>query len=138
LGGENNHDRTLAASRRREAEGGAMHTITFYPNRSPSLDEVKRFVQSFPDGDWVTGAEGTRGVIESDDGRVYLDYDAHYREYFDTHLDAQQRAGLAARLGFAPALALHVHASHVYQHSRDLAQSVCERLARGWGGGWTE
>jgi hypothetical protein len=112
-----------------------MHTITFYPKHIPTLDEVKGFVQSVPEGDWV--AE-TRGVIESDDGRVYLDYDDHFREYFDKYLDAHARAELTSRLGFSPTLALHLHASHVYQHSRELAEAICKKLATTWGGSWSE
>jgi hypothetical protein len=110
-----------------------MHTITVYPERHPSLEEIKEFVRSFPDSEWVTAS---RGVIESEDGRAYLDYDDHYREYFDKHLDEPQRAELTARLGFAPRLALHVHASNAYQHSRVLVQAICEALDRRWGGGW--
>jgi hypothetical protein len=119
------------------AESG-VHTITFYPRVVPSLDEVKGFVRSFPDGDWVTETGVSRGVVESEDGRVYLDYDDHYREYFDKYLDAQQRAELTARLGFSPTVALHVHASHAYQHSGELAQAICEGLAKKWGGGWAD
>ena len=115
-----------------------MHTITFYPKSTPSLDEVKEFVQSFPEGDWVTEKGVGRGVIESDDGRIYLDYDDHYREYFDKYLDEQQRVELTARLGFSPTVAVHVHASHAYQHSQELAQAVCDSLANEWGGGWSE
>jgi hypothetical protein len=111
-----------------------MRTITFYPKSKPSLDEVKSFVQSFPEGDWVTDS---RGVIESEDGRIYLDYDDHYREYYDKYLDEEQRAELTTRLGFAPTLALHLHASHAYQHSPELAQAVCESLAKKWGGCWS-
>src|ERR1700690_4138658 len=98
-----------------------MHTITFYPKKMPSLDDIKGFVQSFPEGDWVTETCVPRAVIESEDARVYLDYDAHYREYFDKYLDVQQRAELTGRLGFSPTLALHIHASNAYQHSRELA-----------------
>jgi hypothetical protein len=112
-----------------------MHTITVFPKGQPSLDEVKRFVQSLPEGEWVTE---TRGVIESEDGRIYLDYDDHYRQYFDTYLDEGHRAELAARLGFSPTLALHLHASHAYQHSRELAKAICESLVSKWGGGWSE
>jgi len=112
-----------------------MHTITVYPERNPSLEEIKGFVRSFPDGEWVTAS---RGVIESDDGRVYLDYDERYREYFDKYLDEQQRAELTARLGFSPWLALHVHVSNAYQHSRELARAVCEALVKQWGGGWSD
>ena len=115
-----------------------MHTITFYPKQPPPLNDVQTFVHSFPEGDWLTGTGQERGVIETDDGRVYLDYDDHYREYFDKYLDEQQRADLTARLGFSPTLALHVHASHAYQHSQELARAVCERLVEKWGGGWSE
>ncbi len=115
-----------------------MHTITFYPQRTPSLEEVKRFVRSFPEGEWVTETGVSRGVIESEDGRVYLDYDDGYPEYFDTYLDTRQRKELTSRLGFSPALALHLHASHAYQHSRELAHAICESLATQWGGGWSE
>jgi hypothetical protein len=115
-----------------------MHTITVYPKSELSLEEVKAFVRSFPAGDWVTETGVSRGVIESEDARVYLDYDDHYREYFDKHLDAQQRTELAARLGFSPTLALHVHASHAYQHSRELARAICESLVNKWGGGCSE
>jgi hypothetical protein len=110
-----------------------MQTITVYPERNPSLEEIQGFVRSFPDGEWVTAS---RGVIESEDGRVYLDYDQNYREYFDKYLDEQQRAELTARLGFSPRLALHVHVSNAYQHSRELARAVCEALVRQWGGAW--
>jgi hypothetical protein len=112
-----------------------MHTITVYPERNPSLEEINGFVRSFPDGEWVTAS---RGVIESDDGRVYLDYDERYREYFDKYLDEQQRAELTARLGFSPWLGLHVHVSTAYQHSRELARAVCEALVKQWGGGWSD
>jgi hypothetical protein len=113
-----------------------MHTIVFYPKRNPSLEEIKTFVRSFPaDGEWVTAS---RGVIESEDGRIYLDYDEHYREYFVRYLDEQQRTELTGRLGFSPTLALHVHASNAYQHSRELARAVCEALVKQWGGGWTD
>jgi hypothetical protein len=115
-----------------------MHTITFYPKNKPSLDAVKKFVQSFPEGDWIMESGVCRGVIEAEDARIYLDYDEHYREYYDKYLDEQQRAELTARLGFSPTLALHVHASHAYQHSRELAQAVCQSLAKQWGGGWSE
>src|ERR1700722_14940770 len=115
-----------------------MHTITFYPKQPPPLNDVQTFVHSFPEGAWLTGTGKERGGIESDDGRVYLDYDDHYREYFDKYLDEQQRADLTARLGFSPTLALHVHASHAYQHSQELARAVCERLVEKWGGGWSE
>jgi hypothetical protein len=115
-----------------------MHTITFYPKHLPTLDEVKGFVQSIPEGDWVTDTGVSRGVIESEDGRVYLDYDDHYREYFDKYLDAQQRAELIAQLGFSPTLALHLHASHAYQGSRELAHAICKSLVTKWGGGWRE
>jgi hypothetical protein len=109
-----------------------MHTITVYPERNPSLEEIKDFIRSFPEGEWVTAS---RGVVESDDGRVYLDYDEHYPEYFDKFLDEQQRAELAARLGFSPKLAIHLHASNAYHHSMELARTVCEALVRQWGGG---
>jgi hypothetical protein len=112
-----------------------MQTITVYPERNPPLEEIKRFVRSFPDGEWVTAS---RGVVESEDGRVYLDYDEHYREYFDKYLDEQQRAELTARLGFSPTLALYVHASNAYPHSRELARAVCEALVKQWGGCWTD
>ena len=115
-----------------------MHTITFYPKSKPSLDEVKAFVQSYPEGDWLTETLGCRGVIESEDGRVYLDYDDRYRDYFDNYLDERQRLELTTRLGFSPTLAVHIHASHAYQHSRELAQAVCESLTKKWGGGWSE
>ena len=115
-----------------------MHTITFYPTSQPSLDEVKRFIQSFPEGDWVTETGVCRGVIESEEGRIYLDYDDHYPEYYDKYLDEQQRADLTARLGFSPTLALHVHASRAYQHSGELARAICEKLVNKWGGGWSE
>jgi hypothetical protein len=115
-----------------------MHTITVYPKSKPSLDEVKTFIRSFPEGDWVTEAGTPRGIVESDDGRVYLDYDEHYRDYFDKYLDDQQRSELTSRLGFAPTLALHVHVSHAYQHSRELARTICESLVRKWGGGCSE
>jgi hypothetical protein len=111
-----------------------MHTISVYPERNPSLEEIKGFVRSFPDGDWVTGS---RGVIEADDGRVYLDYDEQYRKYFDQDLDEQQRAELTGRLGFSPRLAIHLQVSNAYQHSRELARAVCEALVRRWGGGWS-
>ncbi len=111
-----------------------MYTITFYPKSTPSLDEVRALVQSFPEGQWVTETGVCRGVIESAEGRVYLDYDNHYRDYFNQYLDEQERADLTARLGFTPALALHVHASHAYQHSRQLVQAICESLAKKWGG----
>ena len=112
-----------------------MHTIIFYPERNPSLEEIKNFVRSFPaDGEWVTAS---RGVIESDEGRVYLDYDEHYRTYFDTYLDEQQRAELTARLGFPPRLAIHLQVSNAYQHSRELARTICEALVSRWGGGWS-
>jgi hypothetical protein len=111
-----------------------MHTITVYPERNASHEEIKGFVRSFPDGEWVTAS---RGVIESDDGRVYLDYDEHYQEYLDKYLDEEQRAELTARLGFSPRLALHLHASNAYQNSRDLARAVCEALVKKWGGGWS-
>src|SRR5437764_10669702 len=100
-----------------------MHTITFYPRTLPSLDEVKGFVQSYPEGDWVTETGIPRGVIESEDARIYLDYDDHYGDYFRQYLDDQQRADLTARLGFSPTLALHLHASHAYQHSQEFAQA---------------
>ena len=116
----------------------AMHTITFYPKWTPSLDEVKEFVRSFPEGEWITLNGVDRGVIESEDGRIYLDYDDHYHEYFVKYLDERQRAELTARLGSSPALAVHIHASHAYQHSRELAQTVCESLAKKWGGDWSE
>ena len=112
-----------------------MHTIAIYPQRNPSLEEIKGFVRSFPDGEWVTAS---RGVIESDDGRVYLDYDEHYREYFDKYLDEQHRAELTAQLGFSPRLALHVHASNAYQHSRELARAISDALIEQWGGGWSD
>ena len=80
----------------------------------------------------------SRGVVEAEDGRVYLDYNEHYREYFDKYLDEQQRTELTSRLGFSPTLALHLHASNAYQHSRDLAQAICERLVNKWGGGCSE
>jgi hypothetical protein len=115
-----------------------MYTITVYPSGKPSLEEVKGFVRSFPEGTWVTETGVSRGVIESEDGRVYLDYDDNYREYFDKYLDAQQRTKLIDRLGFSPALALHVHASHAYQHSRELARAVSESLVNKWGGGYSE
>lgn len=115
-----------------------MHTITFYPKSIPSLDEVKEFVRSFPEGEWVAETDYCRGVIDSEDGRIYLDYDDHYREYFDKYLNERQRAELTARLGFSPNLAVHVHASHANKHSRELAQTVCEDLAKKWGGGWSE
>src|SRR5262245_12930053 len=115
-----------------------MHTITFYPKSTPSLEEVKAFVQSYPGGDWVIGAKISRGVVESDDGRIYLDYDDQYRDYFDKYLDEQERAELTARLGFSPSLALHIHPSHAYQHSGELAHALCESLARKWGGAWSE
>jgi hypothetical protein len=115
-----------------------MHTLTFYPKRPPTLEEVQSFVQSFPEGDWVTETGVSRGVIEADDARIYLDYDDHYRDYYDQYLDERQRADLTARLGFSPTLALHVHASHAYQHSRELAQAICERLVKQWGGAWSE
>lgn len=113
-----------------------MHTLTFYPQHPPTLEEVQSFVQSFPEGDWVTATGVSRGVIEADDARIYLDYDDHYRDYYDQYLDERQRAELTARLGFSPTLALHVQASHHYRHSRELAQEVCERLVKQWGGGW--
>src|SRR5258708_39852515 len=100
-----------------------MHTLTFYPKKTPSLDEVKQFVLSFPEGQWVTETGVCRGVIESEEARVYLDYDDHYREYYDKYLDEQERARLTARLGFSPTLALHVQASHAYQHSGELARA---------------
>jgi hypothetical protein len=115
-----------------------MHTITFYPKANPSLEEVKGFVRSFPEGEWVTDAGASRGVVESEDGRVYIDYDDNCRAYFDKYLDERGRAELTARLGFSPALAVHVHASHAYHHSRELARAVCEGLAAKWGGGWSE
>jgi hypothetical protein len=115
-----------------------MHTITVYPQSKPSLEEVKEFVRAFPEGDWVTETGVPRGVIESKDGRVYLDYDEHYREYFDKYLDEQHRAELTARLGFSPAFALHLQVSNHYQHSRELAQAICEHLLKKWGGGWSE
>jgi hypothetical protein len=115
-----------------------MHSITFYPKNNPTLDEIKEFVRSFPEGDWVTGTGVGRGLIESEDGRIYLDYDDHYREYFEKYLDERQRAELTARLGFCPTLAVHLHASHTYQHSQELAQSICESLAKKWGGSWSE
>jgi hypothetical protein len=115
-----------------------VHTITFYPKNKPSLDEVKEFVRSFPEGDWVVGTGVHRGVVESEDGRIYLDYDDHFRDYFDTYLDERQRAELTARLGFSPTLAVHVHASNAYKNSRELARSVCEDLVKKWGGGWSE
>jgi hypothetical protein len=115
-----------------------MHTITVYPQSQPSLEEVKEFIRSIPDGEWVTGAKVSRGVVESDEGRIYLDYDDHYRDYFDKYLDERERAELTARLGFSPTLALHVHASHVYQHSRELARAICESLVNKWGGGCSE
>jgi hypothetical protein len=111
-----------------------MNTMTVYPERNPSLEEIQGFVRSFHDGDWVTAS---RGVIESDDGRVYLDYDEQYRTYFDTYLDEQQRAELTARLGFSPRLAIHLQVSNAYQHSRELARTVCEALVSRWGGGWS-
>lgn len=116
-----------------------MHTITFYPKNSPlSLNDMREFVRSFPEGEWITLNGVDRGVIESEDGRIYLDYDDHYQEYFSKYLDERQRAELAARLGFSPARAVHIHASHAFQHSRELAQTVCESLAKKWGGGWSE
>lgn len=115
-----------------------MHTITVYPQSQPSLEEVKGFVQSYPEGDWVTETGVSRGVIESEEGRVYLDYDDHYRDYLDKYLGKQQRTELIARLGFSPTLALHVHASHAYHHSRELAQAICESLVKKWGGGCSE
>lgn len=112
-----------------------MHTITVYPERNPSLEDIKVFVRSFPEGEWVTAF---RGVIESDDGRVYLDYDEHYREYFDKYLDEQQRAELTSRLGFSPRLALHLHVSTAYQHSKELAQTICDELVKQFCGGWSD
>jgi hypothetical protein len=112
-----------------------MHTITVYPERNPSLEQIKNFVRSFADGEWITPS---RGVIESDDGRVYLDYDEHYREYFDKYLDEHQRAELTGGLGFSPRLALHVQVSNAYPHSTELARAVCEALVREWGGGWSD
>lgn len=115
-----------------------MHTITFYPKNKPSLVEVKEFVRSFPEGDWVAESGVGRGVIETEDGRIYLDYDDYYHEYFEKDLDERQRADLRARLGFSPTLAVHVHASHAYKQSRKLAETVCENLVKKWGGGWGE
>jgi hypothetical protein len=115
-----------------------MDTITVYPKNKPSLEDVKGFIRAFPEGDWVTETGVSRGVVESEDGRVYLDYDEHYREYFDKYLDERQRADLTARLGFSPTLALHVHASQAYEHSGELARSVCEGLLKRWGGGCSE
>lgn len=112
-----------------------MYTITFFPQQQPSLEEVRRFIESYPEGDWVTDAEVERGVIESEEGRIYLDYDDQYRDYFNRFLDEGERAELIDRLGFSPGLALHVHASHVGQHSRELAQEICDRLVTIWGGG---
>jgi hypothetical protein len=112
-----------------------MHTITVYPERKPPLEEVKGFIRSFPEGEWVTSS---RGVVESEDGRVYLDYDDHYREYFERYLDERQRAELIARLGFSPTLALHLHASNAYRHSGELARALCEALVKRWGGGWSD
>jgi hypothetical protein len=111
-----------------------MHTITFYPKTPPSLADIKGFVQSYPEGDWLTEPGVSRGVIEAEDGRVYLDYDDHYREYFDKYLDERQRAELTARLGFSPTLALHIQASHAFRHSRELARAICTTLATKWGG----
>jgi hypothetical protein len=48
---------------------------------------------------------------------VYLDYDQHYRNYFDSFHDEQRRAELSARLGFSPRLAIHLQASNAYQRS---------------------
>jgi hypothetical protein len=115
-----------------------MHTITVYPKSKPSLEEIKEFVRSLPEGDWVTETGVSRGVIESEEGRVYLDYDEHYREYFDKYLDERERTELTTRLGFFPTLALHVHASNAYQHSRELARAICESLVKKWGGGCSD
>jgi hypothetical protein len=115
-----------------------MHTITVYPKRNPSLEDIKQFVDSCPEGHWGMESGVSRGVIETEDGRIYLDYDDHYRDYYDRYLDDQQRAALSARLGFSPTIALHVHASHAYRHSRDLARVICESLVGKWGGGWSD
>jgi hypothetical protein len=114
-----------------------MQTYTVYPKSRPSLDEVKQFVQSFPEGDWVMAAGVGRGVLECEDSRVYLDYDDRFQEYCEKYLGEQQRTALAEHLGFFPALALHIHASRAYQRSRELAQAVCESLVQKWGGGWS-
>lgn len=115
-----------------------MHTITVYPKRKPSLEEIRGFVRSFPEGDWIAETGVCRGIVESEEGRVYLDYDEQYREYFDKYLNEQQRTELTSRLGFAPTVALHVHASHAYQHSTELARTICESLVKKWGGGCSE
>jgi hypothetical protein len=49
-----------------------------------------------------------------------------------------RRPGRSARLGFSPTMALHVQTSHAYQHSQELADSVCESLVEKWGGGCSE
>jgi hypothetical protein len=112
-----------------------MHTLSVYPKSIPSLEDVQTFVMSLPEGDWVTAS---RGVIESDDGRVYLDYDNDYGNYFNNYLEPREREQLATRLGFAPSLALHLHVSTHYRHSRELAQLICEMLVKKWGGGWSD
>jgi hypothetical protein len=115
-----------------------MHTITVYPKSRPTLEEVQGFIRALPEGDWVSEAGTSRGVVEAEDGRIYLDYDERYRHYFDNYLSDQERADLSKRLGFSPTLALHVHISNAFRQSDQLARSVCQDLLRKWGGGYSD
>src|SRR5438067_7998788 len=107
-----------------------MHSITFYPRASPTLEEVKGLVELLPGGFWHWGESlRRRGVVETEDAVVYIDYDDHYHEYFEKYLDEHEKRNLVDRLRISPRVALHLHASHRTPRSKELARTVCEMLA---------
>lgn len=116
-----------------------MYTISFFPKVIPSLEDVRGWVESFPEGYWHTAESlPLRGVIETDDALVYVDYDENFHERFAEYLDEQEQKTLVESLGFTPRMAIHLQASSTRTRSKELARSLCELLASRWGGASSE
>lgn len=110
------------------ASGAPVQTSTLYTPRDVAESELAAFLEQQFEAGWFP--DHHRCSIETEDAVVFVDFDPAYF----ARLPPDEQGTLAAQLGFAPKVALHVSSSSYHAGSPGLAEAVLRTLCQQFGG----
>ncbi len=109
-----------------------MRSVGVITKLQPTRDDLRALVESIPDGCWVSTY--SRGVVDRDDGRVYIDIYEDFGTSYWQYLDEAEKALLLDHLGQKPGVSIDIHLSMSGANSKQLAREVAELVIEKWGG----
>jgi len=105
-----------------------VRTSTLFTPRDVSEAELAAVLEQQFEAGWFPAYH--RCSIATEDGTVYVDFDAAYMD----RLKPEEQRTLAAQLGFVPKVVLHVSSSSYHAGSPGLAEVVLRTLCQQLGG----